>query len=173
MLYGAVLRSPHAHARIKRLDTSKAAALPGVFAVATNADFPQVESSTMSIGEGTANPVWLIDNLLAGAKVLYHGHAVAAVAAIDQHVAEDALQLIEVEYEVLPAVVDVREAMLDTAPILHDDLRTAVAAEGCRAGIDVADLRRPAHVAVAQGNRLRAHNPQLTPRTNGPTFILP
>ena len=80
MLYGAVLRSPHAHARIKRLDTSKAAALPGVFAVATNADFPQVESSTMSIGEGTANPVWLIDNLLAGAKVLYHGHAVAAVA---------------------------------------------------------------------------------------------
>ena len=130
MLYGAILRSPHAHARIKRIDVSKAEALPGVFAIATNADFPRVESSTMSIGEGTANPVWLIDNLLAGEKVLYHGHAVAAVAAVDQHTAEDACALIEVEYELLPAVVDVREAMLDTAPILHDDLRTAVRARG-------------------------------------------
>ncbi len=130
MLYGAILRSPHAHARIKSIDTSKAEALPGVFAVATNADFPRVESGTMSIGEGTANPVWLVDNLLAGEKVLYHGHAIAAVAAIDQHVAEDACALIEVEYELLPAVVDVREAMLDTAPILHDGLRTAVRARG-------------------------------------------
>ncbi len=130
MLYGAVLRSPHAHARIKRIDVSKAEALHGVHAVATNADFPRVESGTLNIGEGTANPMWLVDNLLAGEKVLYHGHAVAAVAAIDQHVAEDALALIEVEYEVLPAVVDVREAMLDTAPILHDELRTHVRARG-------------------------------------------
>ena len=130
MLFGAILRSPHAHARIKSIDTSKAEALPGVFAVATNADFPRVESGTMSIGEGTANPVWLVDNLLAGEKVLYHGHAIAAVAAVDQHTAEDACQLIEVEYELLPAVVDVREAMLDTAPILHDELRTTVRARG-------------------------------------------
>ncbi|MGE3857313.1 MAG: xanthine dehydrogenase family protein molybdopterin-binding subunit, partial [Dehalococcoidia bacterium] len=143
MLYGAILRSPHAHARIKRIDTSKAEALPGVFAVATNADFPRVEASTMSIGEGTANPVWLIDNLLAGEKVLYHGHAIAAVAAVDQHTAEDACALIEVEYEVLPAVVDVREAMLDTAPILHDDLRTAVRARGVDAAPD-----KPTNVAL-------------------------
>ncbi|MFA7248794.1 MAG: xanthine dehydrogenase family protein molybdopterin-binding subunit [Dehalococcoidia bacterium] len=143
MLYGAILRSPHAHARVRRIDTSKAEALPGVFAVATNADFPRVESGSLNIGEGTANPVWLIDNLLAGEKVLYHGHAVAAVAAVDQHVAEDALQLIDVEYEVLPAVVDVREAMLDTAPILHDDLRTAVRAAGVPAAPD-----RPTNIAL-------------------------
>ena len=143
MLYGAILRSPHAHARIKRIDTSKAEALPGVFAVATNADFPRVESGTMSIGEGTANPVWLVDNLLAGEKVLYHGHAIAAVAAIDQHTAEDACALIEVEYEVLPAVVDVREAMLDTAPILHDDLRTAVRARGVDPSAD-----KPTNIAL-------------------------
>ena len=143
MLYGAILRSPHAHARIKRIDTSKAEAHPGVFAVATNADFPRVESGTMSIGEGTANPVWLVDNLLAGDKVLYHGHAVAAVAAIDQHTAEDAVQLIEVEYEILPAVVDVREAMLDTAPILHDELRTTIRARGVDASPD-----RPTNIAL-------------------------
>src|SRR6266581_3153966 len=65
MLYGAVLRSPHAHARIKRIDVSKAAALPGVKAVATNADFPTVEAGTLDLGEGTANPKWLVDNVLA------------------------------------------------------------------------------------------------------------
>ncbi|MDA0301746.1 MAG: xanthine dehydrogenase family protein molybdopterin-binding subunit [Chloroflexi bacterium] len=143
MLYGAIFRSPHAHARIKSIDTSKAEELPGVFAVATNADFPRVESSTMSIGEGTANPVWLIDNLLAGEKVLYHGHAIAAVAAVDQHTAEDACQLIEVEYELLPAVVDVREAMLDTAPILHDELRTTVRARGVDPAAD-----KPTNIAL-------------------------
>ena len=143
MLFGAILRSPHAHARIKSIDTSKAEALPGVFAVATNADFPRVESGTMSIGEGTANPVWLVDNLLAGEKVLYHGHAIAAVAAVDQHTAEDACQLIEVEYELLPAVVDVREAMLDTAPILHDDLRTTVRARGVEPSAN-----RPTNIAL-------------------------
>ena len=143
MLFGAVLRSPHAHARIKRIDTSKAEALPGVFAVATNADFPRVESGSLNIGEGTANPMWVVDNLLAGEKALYHGHAVAAVAASDPHVAEDALQLIEVEYEILPAVVDVREAMLDTAPILHDTLRTTIRAKDVAPAPD-----RPTNIAL-------------------------
>ena len=142
MLFGAVLRSPHAHARIKRIDTSKAEALPGVFAVATNADFPRVASGNLNLGEGTANPMWLVDNLLAGEKALYHGHAIAAVAASDQHIAEDALALIEVEYEVLPAVVDVREAMLETAPILHDEMRTAIRAAGVAPSPD-----RPTNIA--------------------------
>src|SRR3989338_7126258 len=136
MLYGAVLRSPHAHARIKRIDTSRAEALPGVLAVATNADFPEVESGDMEVGESTANPKWLVDNPRGGERVLSPGHAVAAVAATDQHIAEDALALIDVEYEVLPAVIDVREAMLDTAPILHDDLRTAGRAKGVPAAPD-------------------------------------
>ncbi len=128
MLFGSILRSPHAHARIKRIDTSKAAAFPGVKAVVTNADFPSQESGTLDLGEGSANPKWLVDNVLAGDKVLYHGHAVAAVAAVDWHTAEEALGLIEVEYEPLPFVIDVREAMLGTAPILHSDLRTNVRA---------------------------------------------
>ena len=137
MLYGAVLRSPHAHARIKRIDTSKAEALPGVKAVATHADFPKQESGSLDLGEGSANPLWLVENVLAGSKVLYHGHAVAAVAATDLHIAEDALALIEVEYEVLPFVIDVREAMLPNAPILLDDLRTNVRAKGVDTPKDV------------------------------------
>ncbi len=137
MLYGAVLRSPHAHARITRIDTSKAAALPGVKAVITNADFPKQEAGTLDLGEGSANPVWLVENVLAGTKALYHGHAVAAVAATDLHVAEDALALIEVEYEVLPPVIDVRDAMLPNAPVLLDDLRTNVRARGVDTPTDV------------------------------------
>ncbi|MEX2031316.1 MAG: xanthine dehydrogenase family protein molybdopterin-binding subunit, partial [Dehalococcoidia bacterium] len=110
MLYAAVLRSPHAHARIKSIDTSKAAALPGVKAIATHDDFPKQESGTLDLGEGSANPIWLVENVLAGWKVLYHGHPVAAVAATELHIAEDALGLIEVEYEVLPHAIDVRDA---------------------------------------------------------------
>ncbi|MGE3960777.1 MAG: xanthine dehydrogenase family protein molybdopterin-binding subunit [Dehalococcoidia bacterium] len=137
VLYGAVLRSPHAHARIKRIDTSKAEALPGVKAIATHADFPKQEAGSLDLGEGSANPLWLVENVLAGEKVLYHGHAVAAVAATELHIAEDALALIEVEYEVLPHVIDVREAMLPNAPILLDDLRTNVRAKGADTPKDV------------------------------------
>ena len=125
MLYGRVLRSPHAHARIKSIDTSKAEALEGVRAVITNADFPQPDDSKIDIGEGaTTSARWLLDNVLAGAKVFYVGQAVAAVAATDPHSAEDALDLIDVEYEVLEHVIDVREAMDDSAPVLHEFLRT-------------------------------------------------
>ena len=125
MLFGRVLRSPHAHARIKSIDTSKAEALEGVRGVITNADFPQPDDSKVDIGEGaTTSARWLLDNVLAGEKVLYSGHAVAAVAATDPHIAEDALDLIEVEYEVLEPVLDVREAMDENAPVLHEFLRT-------------------------------------------------
>ncbi len=137
LLYGAVLRSPHAHARIKSIDTSKAEALPGVKAVATHDDFPKQETGSLDLGEGSANPVWLVENVLAGKKALYHGHAVAAVAATELHIAEDALALIEVEYEVLPHVIDVREAMLASAPIILDDLRTNVRAKGADTPKDV------------------------------------
>ena len=125
MLFGRVLRSPHAHARIKSIDTSKAEALEGVRGVITNADFPQPDDSRVDIGEGaTTSARWMLDNVLAGEKVLYSGHAVAAVAATDPHIAEDALDLIEVEYEVLEPVLDVREAMDENAPVLHEFLRT-------------------------------------------------
>ena len=124
MLIGRVLRSPHAHARIVKIDTSKAAALPGVKAVITNPDFPVAPDEIKDLGEDSANLKWLLDNVIASDKVLYKGHAIAAVAATEAHVAEDALQLIEVEYELLAPVLNVRDGMLETAPILHDELRT-------------------------------------------------
>ena len=125
MLYGRVKRSPHAHALIKRIDTSKAEALPGVKAVVTRADFPPAPQGIVEFEEGPAVPLpYLFDRVIAGPKARFRGHAVAAVAAIDPHIAEDALNLIEVEYEVLPAVTDVREAMADSAPIVQEELRT-------------------------------------------------
>jgi xanthine dehydrogenase molybdenum-binding subunit len=124
MLFGRVLRSPHAHARILRIDPSKALALPGVKAVLTHADFPTAEDAVADLGETTSNLKWLVDNVLASDRALYHGHAVAAVAATDPHVAEDALSLIEVEYEPLPPVLSVHEAMAEAAPRIHPNMHT-------------------------------------------------
>ena len=124
MLHGKMLRSPHAHARIKSIDTSKAKALPGVRAVVTAHDMPKAEDRMANLGEMSVNVKHLSNNALAYDKVLYRGHAVAAVAATNVHVAEEALKLIEVDYEVLPAALDVLDAMKDDAPILHEDLKS-------------------------------------------------
>ena len=124
MLYGKVLRSPHAHARIVAIDTSAAEALPGVKAVVTAVDLPQVADKLENLGESVSNLSHLSWNCLAHGKVLYDGHAVAAVAAVNAHVAEEAIGLIKVDYDVLPAVLDGRAAMADDAPILLDALRT-------------------------------------------------
>ena len=128
LLHAQVLRSPHAHAVIKSIDASKALALPGVKAVITAADLPDTDSDSTQK---------LLDNVIASNKALYHGHAVAAVAAIDVHIAEDALDLIEVEYEILTPVTDVREAMLSDAPILHPDLRTSLQATNVDTATDI------------------------------------
>ncbi|MDA1061386.1 MAG: xanthine dehydrogenase family protein molybdopterin-binding subunit [Chloroflexi bacterium] len=124
MLYGRVLRSPHAHARIVRIDASKALALDGVKAVVTNADLPRVDADMVDLGETFAPFKWVRDNVLASDKALYAGHAVAAVCATDPHVAEDALSLIEVEYELLPPVLNVHQAMAEGAPLVHETMRT-------------------------------------------------
>jgi CO/xanthine dehydrogenase Mo-binding subunit len=124
MLWGKVKRSPHAHARIVKIDTSKAAALPGVRAVVTSVDFPNIPNEEAFVGEGPMNFRDLSRNCMARDKVLYDGHAVAAVAATSPAIAEEAVDLIEVEYEVLPHVIDVEAAMADGAPVLHDDLFT-------------------------------------------------
>src|SRR5688500_7796017 len=114
MLFGRVKRSPHAHALIKKIDVSKALALPGVKAIITRDDFPEPNGKSIDVDEGPGQSTALMmDRMMAGPKSLYRGHPVAAVAAIDPHIAEDALELIEVEYEVLPAVFGVREAMAD------------------------------------------------------------
>ncbi|MDA1018523.1 MAG: xanthine dehydrogenase family protein molybdopterin-binding subunit [Planctomycetota bacterium] len=119
LLHGAVLRSPHAHAAVKSIDTSAAAALPGVHAVITNRDFPEPGSKLTDLGEGMFDLRDLNRNVLAREKVLYKGHAIAAVAAANVHVAQQAIKLIKVEYDVLPHVLDIREAMKADAPLLH------------------------------------------------------
>jgi CO/xanthine dehydrogenase Mo-binding subunit len=124
MLYGAVLRSPHAHAKILSIDTSDAEKLHGVHAVITAKDFPDLESKIVELGESVINRRHQSNNVLARDKVLYFGHAVAAVSATNLHVAQEALNLIRVEYEVLSPVLDVRKAMESGSPILLDDLRT-------------------------------------------------
>jgi carbon-monoxide dehydrogenase large subunit len=123
MLYAAFLRSPHAHAVIRRIDTSRAAALPGVTAVFTGQDLAGKIKDVP--------PMWLLPGCdlkpksrpyLATDKVRYAGEAVAVVVAQDRYVARDALDLIEVEYDVLPAAVQQEEAMQDGAPLLFDDV---------------------------------------------------
>ena len=149
MLYGRVLRSPHAHARIVSIDTSKAEALDGVKAVITNADFPRASDEVIDTGEGAAQLNWLLDNVIASDKALYKGHAVAAVAAVDHHIAEDALELIEVEYELLPPVLDVRDAMLDTAPKLHEDNIHTAEMDGSKSD---APSNTASHLKFAKGD---------------------
>lgn len=129
MLYGKYLRSPHAHARILSIDTSKAEALPGVTAIVTSADLAEAADKIQEMGEDAVNLRYLSANMLAHDKVLYHGHAIAAVAATSVHVAEEAVGLIDVEYEILEPVLDVREAMADDAPILLEELRTVAMGE--------------------------------------------
>ncbi|MQC19424.1 MAG: xanthine dehydrogenase family protein molybdopterin-binding subunit [Chloroflexi bacterium] len=121
LVYGRVLRSPHAHARIKKVDVSKALALPGVLAVITHEDLPKPEEPVLQTIRGPMPAQWDQDRILAGPKALFRGHPIAAVAATDVHIAEDALELIEVEYEVLPAVTTIGDAILPNSPILHDD----------------------------------------------------
>ena len=123
LLHGKILRSPHAHARIKAIDPTRALALSGVKAVVTSADFAQPSGKVADLGEGAmANPKWISNNCMASEKALYKGHAVAAVAATSLQIAEEALALIDVDYEVLPAVTDIIEAMKDDAPVLHERL---------------------------------------------------
>lgn len=124
LLYGKVLRSPHAHARILSIDTSAAEKLPGVKAVITGKDLKPGEDKVAKSGESSVNYSYLSQNVLAQDKVLYHGHPVAAVAAANIHIAEEALALIKVEYEVLPPVLNALDAMKDDAPILLPNLRT-------------------------------------------------
>jgi len=126
MLYGQVLRSPHAHARIKSIDTSKAEALEGVRAVITYKDLPVTNpDDIVDLGEGPEKLKYMRDNVLASDKALYRGHAVAAVAATSPHIADDALGLIEVGYEVLSSVVNIQDAMKDGSPLVHEDMTTA------------------------------------------------
>ena len=125
MLQGAVLRSPHAHARILSIDLTEASAVPGVKAIITGADLPDVPDEIGTGGEGGINFRDLARNILARGKVLYEGHPIAAVAAVTLRIAREAAERIQVEYEILPPVLSLEHAMEKDAPLLHDDLYTS------------------------------------------------
>jgi CO/xanthine dehydrogenase Mo-binding subunit len=124
MLWAKILRSPHAHARIRSINTSKAEALPGVKAVLTSADLPNQAFDYIGPERVAVNYWHMTRNILAREKALYEGHAIAAVAATTAAIAAEAIALIEVDYEVLPHVIDVDEAMHPDAPVLFEDMIT-------------------------------------------------
>jgi xanthine dehydrogenase molybdenum-binding subunit len=124
LVHGKVLRSPHPHARIVSIDITRALEHPGVLAAVTGADLPDLADRVAHLGEGAVNLAHLSANVLARDKVLYKGHAVAALAARSALEAEEALKLIEVEYEPLPAVTWVLDAMKDDATLLHANVFT-------------------------------------------------
>jgi len=116
-LVGRILRSPHAHATIRKIDASKAEAMPGVHAVVTAADLPDLTDGDRDLQD-------ILANCMARKKAFYDGHAVAAVAAVDARTARAALKLIEVDYKVLKHVIEVDEAVKPNAPLLHKDVFT-------------------------------------------------
>lgn len=120
-LHGAVLRSPHSHAEIMSIDTAQAESLEGVLAVITSEDFPKSGDEQL---QGASRLINVRDNVLASTKVLYQGHPIAAIAAINQHIAEEAVKLIEVKYNVLKAVFTAPEGASTDAPLLHPNLKT-------------------------------------------------
>ncbi len=136
MLEGAVLRSPHAHARIVDVDTSEAETMPGVKGVITGADFPDLADPEGAGAKPGVRPgdIDLSKNVIARDKVLYEGHVVAAVAATNRRQAKAAAAAIRVTYELLPHVLSVDEAMADDAPVLHDHLVTRNPADGAPEG---------------------------------------
>ena len=136
MLHGKVLRSPYAHAYVRSIDTSKAEALPGVFAVTTSKDFPIIGDQVIDYGEASGSARQMAEHVMANDKVLYKGHAVAAVAAANQHIAEQAIHLIKVDYEVLPTVLTLHDALKKDAPVLHDNLTTMFRVERFSRGED-------------------------------------
>jgi len=124
MLWAKVLRSPHAHARILSVDTSKAAALPGVKGIILGSDFPEHPFDYVG-PERVAQNYWhMTRNIMAREKALFEGHAIAAVAATTSAIAAEAVGLIEVKYEVLPHCIDVEDAMKPDAPLLFEDMIT-------------------------------------------------
>jgi xanthine dehydrogenase molybdenum-binding subunit len=152
MVHAKLLRSAHAHARIRRIDTSRAEALKGVLAVVTAADFPELPvGANIPMGE-LGYDMWMVAQInLARHKVHWVGQPVAGIAAIDPHVAQAALALIEVDYEPLTPVLDIAAAMAPDAPILHEHVFTKGVEPRPRAPSNVCS-----RVVIARGDTARA-----------------
>jgi putative selenate reductase molybdopterin-binding subunit len=140
-MHAVILRSPHAHARIKRIDTERAMALPGVVMVVTHEDVPRIPFTTAGQNFPEPSPY---DTFMLDSKVRFVGDRVAVVVAVDRPTALAALALIDVQYDPLPAVLDAREAMLPGAPIIHDETDSQ--------GIHDASRNLAAHIEVHVGN---------------------
>ena len=153
MLHGKMLTSPHAHARILSIDTKDAEATPGVKAVITAKDFPIFEQQQAIdfIAEQFRGARIMAEHFMARDKVLYRGHPVAAIAATSPHIAEEAAKLIHVEYEVLPAVFTIKDALKDDAPLVHDSLTTVIRGP---AGREVSDTKSnvASHTQLRRGD---------------------
>jgi xanthine dehydrogenase molybdenum-binding subunit len=154
LLHGKILRSPHSHARILSIDTSKAEALPGVKAVTTSQDFAIVDDNKVLDFSETRGTVRMVaENVMASKKVLYKGHAIAAVAALNAHIAEEALDLIDVKYEVLTPVFDVQEAMKEDGPLLLENVTTSFRIERFGVGEDTGVISNIAeHLQLQRGD---------------------
>src|SRR6201996_8267520 len=122
MIWGKIKRSPHPHARIKSIDTSRAEALPGVKAVVTSRDVVDF-TLDKSVMLGIQDMRWMCRNVMAREKALFPGRPVAAVAATSEAIAAHACSLIEVDYEVLPWAIEIDDAIKPDAPILHDFMK--------------------------------------------------
>ena len=144
--YAEFLRSPHAHAVIKRIDASKAIAVPGVLAVLTGADMPEITRGLIGRGEAAFDPKHVGDQVMASRKVTFVGQPVAAVAALDRNTALEATKLIEVDYEVLRPVLNVDEAASPDAPIVREDW------VGDDMGEEVAHTNLTLHYQIEQGD---------------------
>ena len=153
MLHGKMLTSPHAHARILSIDTRDAEATPGVKAVITAKDFPIFEQQQAIdfIAEQFRGARIMAEHFMARDKVLYRGHPVAAIAATSPHIAEEAAKLIHVDYEVLPAVFTIEDALKDDAPLVHDSLTTVIRGQ---AGREVSDTKSnvASHTQLTRGD---------------------
>ena len=147
LLHGKMLRSPHPHAKVVSIDTSQAEALPGVLAVVTAADFPLASLGKEGLGDGYQRLKFATDLIMASDKVLFKGHPLAAVAAVNAHVAEEAVGLIKVEYQKLPPVMNVQAAMQDGAQLIHDELYTSYLGESSEKPSNVA-----AHLFFEKGD---------------------
>lgn len=150
MIHGSVLRSPHAHAKILSIDVSGALAIDGVFAAVSGADFPGGGIEGEASGEGGGSLEDIAKNVIARNKVLYHGHAVASVAASSPALATAALDAIKVEYEVLAPVLDVVKAMSPDSVLVDENCFTNLPEKPAEPS-NIANIGKLARGDVAEG----------------------
>src|SRR5437773_8080789 len=159
MLHAAILRSPHAHAKILRIDTAAAKAVPGVVGVFTGADVNE-SCGVVPCGASIADLKAPAHTALASDRVYFVGHAVAVVVASDPYVARDGVEAIDVDYDPLPAVTDPEAAAQSGSPLTHPDLGTNIAYTHTTAGGgDIDEAFRNADRVITH----RLHHQRLTP----------